>query len=126
MSDSSPRRSVAEVPQGWLVDEILATLWATPDAMTPAQVQAALPRNLAYTTVMTVLQRLHAKGVVRRERQGRAYAYRPVVAAAESAAGRMRAALDSGRDRAAVLHHFISALSAEDEETLSKLLRKNG
>ena len=106
---------------GWLVAE-LAGLWAAPEPMTPAMVQAALPRTLAYTTVMTVLQRLHAKGIVARQRQGRAYAYRPVVAPAEMAAQRMREALDGGRDRAAVLQHFVSSLSVEEEATLQQLL----
>jgi predicted transcriptional regulator len=85
-------------------------------------VQAALPRSLAYTTVLTVLQRLYAKGIVARQRQGRAYAYRPVVAAAEMAAQRMREALDGGRDRTAVLQHFVSSLSVEEEATLQQLL----
>ncbi len=116
----------AHRPPGWLVAEILASLWASDEPMTPAMVQAALPRALAYTTVLTVLQRLHAKGVVERQRHGRAYAYTPVVAAAQRAAEEMRAALDSGRDRAAVLQHFIAALSAEDESILQQLLDKDG
>lgn len=107
---------------GWLEDDVLAALWAAAEPMTPAMVQSALSRRLAYTTVMTVLQRLHDKGVVRRERVGRAYEYRPVVEAAELAARQMRSALDRGRNRAAVLQHFVAALSPEDEGLLTELL----
>jgi predicted transcriptional regulator len=107
---------------GWLETEVLATLWVATEPMTPAMVQASLSRELAYTTVMTVLQRLHAKGLVRRWRSGRAYAYQPAVDAAEFAARQMRSALDRGRDRAAVLQRFVAGLSNEDEVLLHDLL----
>lgn len=126
---SKPRRSASAAPTaamprppGWLQDEVLATLWAAAGPMTPAMVQAALPRDLAYTTVLTVLQRLHAKGVVRRERAGKAYAYQPLVDAAELAAREMRTALDRSGDRSAVLQRFLAGLSAEDEGLLHELL----
>ncbi len=54
--------------------ECLRVLWKQPGASV-AQVRAALERPLAYTTVMTVLERLSTKGVVQRRKQGRAYAY---------------------------------------------------
>src|SRR5688500_7513401 len=54
--------------------ECMKVLWRTPEASV-AQVRAALPRPLAYTTVMTVLDRMAAKGVVGRRKQGRAFLY---------------------------------------------------
>ncbi|HYR93241.1 MAG TPA: BlaI/MecI/CopY family transcriptional regulator [Methylomirabilota bacterium] len=36
------------------------------------------PRGLAYTTVMTVMVRLHGKGLLARERNGKTYLYRAV------------------------------------------------
>jgi len=116
---SSPRGRHAP---GWLENEVLAALWAASGPMTPAMVQEALPRELAYTTVMTVLHRLHTKGLVDRQRSGRAFAYQPVVDAAELAARQMRSALDRSRDRAAVLQRFIAGLSTEDERVLHGLL----
>jgi len=107
---------------GWLENEVLAALWAASGPMTPAMVQEALPRELAYTTVMTVLHRLHAKGLVERRRTGRAYAYRPVIDAAELAARQMRSALDRGQSHAAVLQRFVAGLSTEDERVLHDLL----
>lgn len=50
-----------------------------------AEVQARLARSgheAAYTTVMTVLGRLHEKGLVQREREGKRYVYHPAKRAA--------------------------------------------
>src|SRR5512146_885850 len=54
--------------------ECIKVLWRQP-AASVAQVRAALARPLAYTTVMTVLERMSAKGVVARRKTGRAYLY---------------------------------------------------
>lgn len=82
----------------------------------------ALDADLAYTTVQTILTRLHAKGAVSREPAGRAHAYTPVLDDAGLAATRMRAMLDNGGDRAAVLARFLGTLTPEDEATLVGLL----
>jgi len=58
--------------------DCLRVLWKHPGASV-AEVRAALGRPLAYTTVMTVLDRMSAKGVVERRKNGRAYAYSPVL-----------------------------------------------
>jgi predicted transcriptional regulator len=49
-----------------------------------AQALAAQGRELAYTTVMTVLARLHAKGVVTRRKAGRQFLYAPAKTAAKT------------------------------------------
>src|SRR5882762_9500688 len=69
---------------------VLTALWASEGPMVPAEVQAALGGDLAYTTVMTILVRLHDKGTIERSKVGRAYAYRPVVAEAEVVAEQVR------------------------------------
>ena len=63
---------------GELEAAVLAALWASPEPMSPASVQEAIGGDLAYTTVMTILVRLQAKGVIERSKVGRAYRYRPV------------------------------------------------
>ena len=58
--------------------EIMHVLWA----QAPANVQTVqqhLPRELAYTTVQTMLNILHRKGKVKRTLKDRAYLYKPVV-----------------------------------------------
>lgn len=94
--------------------------------MTPGDVHAALGSALAYNTVLTILLRLQKKGLVEREKSGRAHAYRPTVELAQVAAERMRAALEYDSDHAAVLQRFVRALSHEDERALRAVLRKRG
>ena len=62
---------------GDLEREVMRQLWAATGPMTVRQVHEALSRrrDLAYTTVMTVLDRLTKKGVVTREKADRAYLY---------------------------------------------------
>jgi predicted transcriptional regulator len=112
--------------KGGLESEVLATLWAAQQPMTPADVAEALGDDLAYTTVQTALVRLHAKGAVRRNQAGRAYAYTPILDDAGLAADRMQALLATGKDRVAVLRRFVGTLSAEDEAALNDLLRHPG
>jgi predicted transcriptional regulator len=117
--DASARR-----PSGRLEAEVLAALWAAGRPLTPGEVQRDLDGELAYTTVMTALTRLHEKGAVTRRRNGRAYAYSPVLDQAGIAAARMRELLDGRSDREAVLAQFVGSLSEEDERLLAELIRQ--
>ena len=107
---------------GALESEVLAALWSTDDGATPAEVLDMLGEDLAYTTVMTILTRLWRKGLVERERQGRAYVYRPSISEAELAAARMRAHLEQVADREAALSRFVGSLSRKEERILRRLL----
>ena len=109
---------------GGLESEVLATLWAAETPLTPGEVVDALGGTLAYTTVQTILARLHTKGAVHREQAGRAHTYTPVLDDAGLAANRMRAMLDKGGNHAAVLSRFLHSLSREDEATLAELLSR--
>lgn len=111
---------------GELEGEVLALLWKADAALTPAQVRERLGSGLAYTTVMTILSRLHDKGVIRRKRIGRAYSYTPAFDQAELAATRMKSLLDTGADREAVLARFVGSLNRSDERFLESLLRRRG
>jgi predicted transcriptional regulator len=107
---------------GSLESEVMATLWSVDTPQTPGDVQGALGRELAYTTVMTTLARLHAKGMVDRVKSGRAYAYSPVKRADEHAAQAMTDVLSRGGDKAAVLSHFVESLAPREEALLRQLL----
>ena len=66
--------------------EIMKVLWESgPAAVQTVQEHLAPERKLAYNTVQTMLNVLHRKGKVRRELQGRAYVYEPVVSRAQAA-----------------------------------------
>jgi predicted transcriptional regulator len=108
--------------QGELEAQVLTALHHAPEPVSAAWVQERLGGDLAYTTVMTILSRLHAKKAVTRERSGRAYLWTPAADEAGLAALRMRRVLDGEPDRDAVLTSFVSALSAHDEQVLRALL----
>ncbi|MFF3730364.1 BlaI/MecI/CopY family transcriptional regulator [Streptomyces sp. NPDC002476] len=108
--------------QGELEAQVLSALRAAPGPETAAWVRAYLGGTLAYTTVMTILTRLHAKRVVTRERVGRSFLWTAAADEAGLAAHRMRRVLDGETDREAVLMSFVSGLSARDEELLRALL----
>jgi predicted transcriptional regulator len=113
--------------RGDLEREVLAVLAAAGEARTPQQVLDDLGGDLAYTTVMTTLSRLHAKGAVDRATSGRAYAYwlagTPESAGDSVAARRMVRLLDAGTDRASVLARFVADLSPTDDAMLNDLLK---
>jgi len=124
-------------PAGALEAEILALLRVAGTPLSPGQVRhrldaaelssSALSSSalsysaLSYSTVVTILSRLHAKGLLSRQRDGRAFVY-TVVDEASLAASRMSQALDTGRDHDAVLTRFVSGLSGRDAELLRRLL----
>jgi predicted transcriptional regulator len=109
---------------GSLERGVLAILAAEGTALTPEQVRQELGGGLAYTTVNTVLMRLYDKGLVRRERVGRGYAYIRVSDGVTLTARRMGQLLDTVDDHAGVLSRFVDALSPDDERLLAALLRR--
>jgi predicted transcriptional regulator len=61
---------------GPLETQVLELLWGRGRAVTVRHVLPAFP-GLAYTTLMTTLDRLYRKGLLTRRRRGRAFAYEP-------------------------------------------------
>ncbi|MGY4925710.1 BlaI/MecI/CopY family transcriptional regulator [Streptomyces sp. 900105755] len=108
--------------RGELESDVLAALWAAGGPLTAREVREQLPGDLAYTTVLTILSRLHDKGMLVRRREGRGYAYEPARDEASHTAQRMHSLLTGGSDRQAVLARFVSELSAQDEHLLQQLL----
>ena len=111
---------------GELEQAVLETLWAL-DAGSGASGrevhEALVGRDLAYTTVMTVLDRLVAKDVVVREREGRAFRYAARQSRAVMTAGLMHEALEvTGADRDQALVSFVGEASAEDLAALRRAL----
>ncbi|HEY3711112.1 MAG TPA: BlaI/MecI/CopY family transcriptional regulator [Amycolatopsis sp.] len=110
---------------GELEAEVLAVLWQRREPASAEHVRQQLDGPLAYTTVVTILSRLHEKGVVTREKHGRSFTYSPVDDEPGLAARRMRAVLDGEHDRESVLARFVSNLPARDEQALLELLRRD-
>lgn len=109
-------------PMGSLESEVLAALWSADRPLSGDEVLEVTGIDLAYTTVTTILSRLWQKGLVDREREGRAYLYSPRISEADLAASRMHEQLARAGDREAALSRFVGALSKRDERVLRKLL----
>ncbi|GAA5201672.1 BlaI/MecI/CopY family transcriptional regulator [Rugosimonospora acidiphila] len=116
----APRRGAGE-----LEAEVLGALWAGGGPLTPTQLLGALGGELAYNTVHTILTRLREKGLVVRTTLDGHPAYAPAQGAAEWSAGQMRAVLERGADRTAILHRFVSSLDPADERALRAALSED-
>lgn len=102
-------------------------LWSQEEPQTVRQVHDALAsqRTLAYTTVMTVLQRLAKKHLVAQQRDDRAYRYFPVSSRDELVASLMVDALaQAGRvsNRQGALVHFVEQVGPEEAAALRDAL----
>jgi predicted transcriptional regulator len=109
---------------GDLEAQIMERLWAAPEPVTVRQLVDDLQqgRAIAYTTVLTVTDILYRKEWLTRQRQGRAYAYRPVCTREQYAAGLMREALATSTDHTAALLHFVTEMPAEEAAALRDAL----
>ncbi|QGG94165.1 BlaI/MecI/CopY family transcriptional regulator [Actinomarinicola tropica] len=113
---------------GELENQVLEVLWAAGEPMTPGAVHevVAADRALAYTTVMTILTRLWEKDELTRRKDGRAYAYEPVVGRDQRVAQRMRAVLGAAEDHTLALNAFADSLPDEQRAALRKALGSRG
>ena len=104
---------------GSLERSVMDVLWAGPPAgLTVREVLERIEtgKELAYTTVMTVLTRLTDKGVLHREQDGRAWRYRTAQTREQMTAVAMRDPLDSiphEEKTSAILHFIEEATPAE-------------
>lgn len=80
-------------------------------------------RELAYTTVMTVMSRLSEKELLLREQVGNAYAYRPAVSRNDFAQQVVEEVLDAlmGNFGEQTVSHFARRIGQVEEERLSEL-----
>jgi predicted transcriptional regulator len=103
---------------GDLEREVMTQLWEAGEPLTVRNVYERLSaeRDLAYTTVMTVLDRLAKKGVVTQERADRAFRYQPAQSREEMTASLMLDALSAAPDgiRDAALAHFLGRIGATE------------
>jgi len=100
-------------PLGVLEREVMDAVW-TSEEVTVRDTRSRLPRRVAYTTVMTTLDRLFKKGLVVRRRVGKAFVY--------------RAAQTRQQTQAAILSNLVDAVGTDDDaadilDTLEQLIR---
>ena len=112
-----------------LESEVMDVVWDLPAPMTIRavmdEVNARSGRERAYTTVMTIMRRLAAKGVLARERAGKAHLYRATCSRREYAdtrAGTQVGALVAEYGDVA-LAHFAAAMAKLDPARREQLAR---
>ncbi|WP_338600370.1 BlaI/MecI/CopY family transcriptional regulator [Saccharopolyspora sp. SCSIO 74807] len=108
---------------GPLESAVMSLLWDADGALSVRQALDGLrDRDLAYTTVATVLENLHRKEWVERERLGRVWFYRPRVQPSEHAASQMREALAASNSPRATFLKFVDEISDDEAALLRELL----
>lgn len=109
---------------GQLEAAVMDRLWAWGRPVLVREVLEDMQRDreIAYTTVMTVMENLHRKGLLGRERDGRAYRYAPEQAREEYTAAMLEEVLASSADRSATLMHFVQHIDDSDLAALGAIL----
>lgn len=109
---------------GDLESAVMDVLWHVDEPLKVREVLERLDtgRPLAYTTVMTVLDNLHRKSWVCRERVGKAYSYKAAMSREAAAARALRAVIDESGDPEAVLLHFARSVSKQESNLLRQAL----
>lgn len=120
-------RDPLQAALGRLEREVMDVVWTNQDH-TVRDVQARLPRTVAYTTVMTTLDRLFKKGLVERRRVGRAFVYTATRSREEMSAtftgGLLRGLLSGGPEAARpFLSNLVDAVGNDNAGLLDELER---
>ena len=122
------RRKVLSTMRGLgeLESAVMTALWSSTEPMRVRDVMDVMDpaRPFAYTTVMTVLDNLHGKNWVTRERVGRAYHYRPRLSKTAAIAETVRGILDESDESEAILLHFAQSTSDDESDALRRGLRR--
>jgi predicted transcriptional regulator len=113
---------------GPLEIDVMEVLWASGESSVRDVVQK-LDRNLAYTTIMTTLDRLFKKGMLDRHKSERAFLYAPRLSSQEwerQRAGDLVADLLAGSQpaRELLLSSFVDAVGQHDAMLLDALEEK--
>ncbi|WP_084955596.1 BlaI/MecI/CopY family transcriptional regulator [Thermoactinospora rubra] len=110
---------------GELESAIMERMWAYRRPATVRDVLEDLRRDreIAYTTVMTVMDKLFKKGLLKRQPMGKAYVYETVGSKEAYTAQLMRETLASSGNQAATLVHFLERLTPEEARALEAALR---
>ncbi|MFN8215108.1 MAG: BlaI/MecI/CopY family transcriptional regulator [Solirubrobacterales bacterium] len=114
--------------QGELQIEVMRALWRLDTPSTVEQVRGALPpaHRGAYTTIQTVLNRLAERGLLSRERQGKAIIYSTKLSEADYYSNSLRQTLSkaSAPARRAALAQLVGDLGDDARGEIESLARE--
>jgi predicted transcriptional regulator len=109
---------------GKLESELMERIWARGE-ITVRDLHLEVASRLAYTTVMTTLDRLYKKGLLQRRKLGKAFYYLPTMTQEEYhrtlTQHLVEMVLDDGADKNVVLSSFVNAVSDADLKLLDEL-----
>jgi len=112
-------------PLGPLEERLLEALWKRSQSVTVRELVDQSCNDLAYTTVMTTLDRLYKKNLLNREADGRAFRYAPRYSREElhqqALSETLRQALDASPTPSLPLSHLVESLSERDALLLDHL-----
>jgi predicted transcriptional regulator len=111
---------------GTLEYAVMVALWDLGSATTrEVHARVGEPAGLAYTTMATVLDRLHAKGCCSRVRVGRMFSYRPEIGRVQADLARAQETLSRliGQDALPAIVSLVDAVESLDPELLDELAR---
>lgn len=121
---TSHKTAPADPPRlGALEAQVMDVLWDH-GPCTIRTVIGHLPNELAYTTIATVLTNLQRKDLVTSAKEKHSTRYSARVGREEQAATLMNHALDTSRDRAASMLHFMETMPDSDVALLREYLRR--
>lgn len=101
--------------------EVIEVLWDRGE-VSVRDVLARLPHEYAYTTILTVLDRLHTKGVVEREKVEGAWHYRPTRSRVATLAQALASILDEARENPEPVYlAFLDHAQAVSPDALDRL-----
>lgn len=109
---------------GRLEAKVMDVVWAETAPVAVRQVHEALQDThpVAYTTVLTVMDNLHGKGMLERIRDGRAYLYTPIPSREDYGAELMADVLAGSADRAGTLLRFAEHIDGAEAAELRQAL----
>lgn len=129
-SDFKPKQQGLKKVLGELEADIMEICWnKQPVSVRDVYQELLLRREIAYTTVMTIMGRLADKGLLSKETKGNAFIYTPVMTKNEFTKKVVAQVLDGLLDEFAepTYNHLVDRMSKEDEakiEELEKMIKE--
>jgi predicted transcriptional regulator len=118
------RQQISLEKLGTLETEVMERAW-THNEISVRDLHQEMEGRLAYTTLMTTLDRLYKKGLLRRRKEGKAYFYSAILSEQEYQESLTQhffgMVLHDRKNSGAVLSRFVEAVSQTDREMLEQL-----
>lgn len=113
---------------GALESEVMEAMWRQEREVSVRDLLAVLDSRVAYTTLMTTMDRLYRKGLFARRKEGRAFLYSPRITRQQLRVGLVESVITSllggrGSDPQPVLSCIVDAVGQQDRELLDDLER---